>query len=106
MGYANNKITAPVSIFDVKSVVPVALRRTNTSTGQIETISSSDLGVLCGASVGDTIPATDGNGSWTVLSRTEVNMWARYKPETAVTGLVTLGIQPITLQNRTLNGYG
>lgn len=106
MGYANNKITAPVSIFDVKSVVPVTLRRTNTSTGQIETISSSDLGVLCGASVGDTIPATDGNGSWTVLSRTEANMWARYKPETAVTGLVTLGIQPITLQNRTLNGYG
>lgn len=35
-----------------------------------------------------------------------VNMWAKYKPETAVTGLTTLGITPITLQQRILNGYG
>ena len=34
-----------------------------------------------------------------------INMWARYKPETPVTGLVTYGVQPITLQQRTLNGY-
>ena len=35
-----------------------------------------------------------------------VNMWARYKPETAVTGLTTYGIQAITLQQRSLNSYG
>jgi hypothetical protein len=35
-----------------------------------------------------------------------INMWARYKPETAVTGLTTYGIQPITLQQRSLNSYG
>lgn len=35
-----------------------------------------------------------------------INMWARYKPETAVTGLATYGISPITLQQRSLNGYG
>jgi len=34
-----------------------------------------------------------------------INMWARYKPETPVTGLVTYGVQPITLQQRTLNSY-
>lgn len=42
----------------------------------------------------------------TLCKANTVNMWARYKPETAVTGLVTLGIPPITLQERTLNGYG
>lgn len=34
-----------------------------------------------------------------------INMWARYKPETPVTGLVTYDIRPITLQQRALNGY-
>ena len=71
MGYANGKITRPVSIYDVQRAI-----------GQ----SSPDLATLCKANT--------------------VNMWARYKPETAVTGLVTLGIPPITLQERTLNGYG
>lgn len=49
-----------------------------------------------------------GNGSpdlATLCKASTVNMWARYKPETAVTGLTTLGIPPITLQQRTLNGY-
>ena len=49
-----------------------------------------------------------GNGSTdlaTLCKASTVNMWARYKPETAVTGLTTLGIPPITLQQRTLNGY-
>lgn len=35
-----------------------------------------------------------------------INMWARYKPETAVTGLTTYGLGAITLQQRSLNGYG
>ena len=48
--------------------------------------SENDLGLLC--------------------KRANVNMWARYKPETAVTGLTTYGVQPITLQQRSLNGYG
>lgn len=70
MGYANGKITRPVSIRDVQGAIGNG---------------SPDLATLCKAST--------------------VNMWARYKPETAVTGLTTLGVPPITLQQRTLNGY-
>lgn len=42
----------------------------------------------------------------TLVIANDVNMWAKYKPETAVSGLTTLGVQPITLQQRDLNGYG
>ena len=71
MPYSNGKITAPVSIYDVRRALNA---------------SANDVGRLC--------------------AHQKINMWARYKPETAVTGLVTLGISPITLQNRVLNGYG
>lgn len=48
-----------------------------------------------------------GSGDVGTLCRANyINMWARYKPETAVTGLTTYGIQPITLQQRQLNSYG
>lgn len=50
--------------------------------------------------------ATSDNDVGRLCVNSAINMWARYKPETAVTGLVTLGIPPITLQERTLNGYG
>ena len=73
-------ITAPVSIYDLQRCVPVTLRRTNTSTGEVEQASSNDLGVLCSAIVGQTIPSQDGHGNWTVFSRVPINMWARYKP--------------------------
>lgn len=73
-------ISAPVSIYDLQRAVPVTLRRTNSNTGQVETVSSNDLGVLCAAVVGDTIPANDGYGSWTVISRIKINMWARFRP--------------------------
>ena len=61
---------------------PVSIYDVQRAIGQ----SSPDLATLCKANT--------------------VNIWARYKPETAVTGLVTLGIPPITLQERTLNSYG
>ena len=80
MAYDKGMITAPVSINDVLRCVPVTLKRTNSSTGQVERRSSCDLGVLCGASVGDTITSSDGKGNWTVESRVEINMWAKYKP--------------------------
>jgi len=80
MSYNNGYIQAPVSIADVARAVPVTLKRTNSSTGQTERRSSRDLGVLCGASVGDTITASDGKGNWTVESRFEINKWAKYKP--------------------------
>ena len=73
-------ITAPVSIYDLMQAVPATLRRTNTSTSEVESVSSDDLGVLAGASVGDTIPSTDGHGTWSVISRVAVNMWAKFKP--------------------------
>lgn len=73
-------ITAPVSIRDVQRCVPVSLQRTNSSTNQTERVSSNDLGVLCGSKIGDTVPASDGKGNWTVQWRTEINKWAKYKP--------------------------
>jgi hypothetical protein len=106
MAYDKGMITAPVSIADVQKCVPVLLKRTNTSTGQVERRSSSDVGVLCSAQTGNQVTARDGKGTWTVESRVEINMWARYKPETAVTGLVTYFVHPITLQQRKLNSYG
>lgn len=80
MAYNNGYIQAPVSIADVARAVPVTLKRTNSSTGQTERRSSRDLGVLCGASIGDTITASDGKGNWTVESRGEINKWSKYKP--------------------------
>ena len=80
MANSNGIITAPVSIYDLQSVVPVTLRRTNSSTGQVETKSSNDLGVLCSKDIGATIPASDGHGSWTVISRVPIKTWAKFKP--------------------------
>lgn len=73
-------ISAPVSIRDLQRCVPVSLVRTNSSTHQTERASSNDLGVLVGSQQGDTIPASDGKGNWTVQSRTPVNSWSKYKP--------------------------
>lgn len=81
MAYNNGKISAPVSIHDIQQCCWVRLQRT--VSGQTQTKYSGDDGVLCGAKVGDIIPATDGNGSWTVTARGKINKWARYKPERA-----------------------
>jgi hypothetical protein len=93
-------ISAPVSIYDLQRAVPVTLRRTNSSTGQVETISSSDLGVLCAAVSGETIPASDGYGSWTVLSRIKINKWAKFKP------IKRNKIDPLQTSDRVNANYG
>lgn len=80
MAYDKGMITKPVSIADVQKCVPVLLKRTNTSTGQVERRSSCDLGVLCSAQTGNQVTARDGKGTWTVESRVEINKWAWYKP--------------------------
>lgn len=81
MGYSAGIISPPVSVYDVQQPCWVRLKRT--VSGQVQTIYSSDVGTLCGASVGDTVPASDGLGSWTVDARGVINKWARYKPERA-----------------------
>lgn len=73
-------ISAPVSIYDLQQAVPAILQRTNSSTGDVEVIASSDLGVLCSKDVGDTIPASDGNGNWMVIQRMSIKRWAKFKP--------------------------
>lgn len=73
-------ISAPVSIYDLQQAVPAILQRTNSSTGDVEVIASSDLGVLCSKDVGDTIPASDGKGNWMVIQRTSIKRWAKFKP--------------------------
>lgn len=67
-----------VEIADIQSVVPVTLSRT--VNGVTERRSSSDLGVLCSAQVGDSVPDNAGGRAWTVSSRIDVNPWAKYKP--------------------------
>ena len=75
---SNGKISAPVSIEDLMQVLPVTLKRT--VNGTVQTKTSSDLGVIIGADVGDSVPSMDGLGSWTVDSRVNINIWAKYKP--------------------------
>ena len=90
MAYDKGYITAPVSIRDVQRCVPVTLKRTNTSTGQVERRSSCDLGVLCSAETGNQITARDGKGTWVVDNRIEINKWAWYKPiKYATIGMLT-----------------
>ena len=79
MAISGGKISPPVSIYDVQQNCWVRLVRTVNGTQQ--RIYSSSLGVLCGSNVGDTVPASDGKGSWTVEARGAINRWARYKPE-------------------------
>jgi hypothetical protein len=80
MGYNPTKqiISQPVSVYDVQQCCWVRLQRT--VSGQTQTRYSGDVGVLCCAQVGDTIPASDGLGSWTVMARGTVNMWSPRKP--------------------------
>ena len=42
----------------------------------------------------------------TVCVSPAINMWARFKPESAVTGLATLGKEELTLSQRQLNSFG
>ena len=79
MAYNGGVISPPVSIYDVQQ--PCWVRLVRTVSGTTERIYSPSLGVLCGANVGDTVPASDGKGSWTVEARGAINRWARYKPE-------------------------
>ena len=97
---ANNYgyIEPPVSIHDLQKSISVRLTRT--VAGETQTRYSDDLGVLCGAKVGDRIPATDGRGSWTVASRSNINRWARYKPERSS------AINLITHEMRKYNHFG
>lgn len=67
-----------VEIADLQRAVPVTLKRT--VNGVTEAKSSSDLGVLAGTSVGDSVPDNAGGRAWTVSSRIEINPMAKYKP--------------------------
>lgn len=67
-----------VEIADIQKVVPVTIKRT--VNGVTEARSSSDLGVLCSAQVGDSVPDNAGGRAWTVSSRIDINIWAKYKP--------------------------
>ena len=78
MSVSSGIISAPVSVDDVAQLCWVQLRRT--VSGVVQTMYSYDVGCLCGAKVGDIIPALDSGGSWTVADRGEINRWARYKP--------------------------
>ena len=77
MSVSSGIISVPISVDDVAQLCWVQLRRT--VNGQVQTLYSYDDGCLCGAKVGDTVPAFDSDGSWTVADRGEINRWARYK---------------------------
>lgn len=111
MPYANGRIYVDTSvtpnlgvcIADVQKACPVTIKRT--VNGATESRSSSDLGVLCGGYKGMTVPDNAGGANWQVASRVDINMWARYKPETPVYINTTYGLKPITLNERRQNGY-
>ena len=67
-----------VAIADIQRLVPVTISRT--VNGSTERRSSSDLGVLCGGQVGDTVPDNQGGQAWQITSRIDINMWAKFKP--------------------------
>ena len=77
MSVSSGIISAPVSVDDVAQLCWVQLRRT--VSGVVQTMYSYDVGCLCGAKVGDIIPALDSDGSWTVADRGVINKWARFK---------------------------
>ena len=78
MAISSGVVVAPVEIADLQRVVGVVLQRTVNGTTQ--RIISGDLGVLAGAAVGDTVPDNAGGTAWTVVARTDINVWAKYKP--------------------------
>lgn len=100
--YVNKNVTpnVGVSIADIQRAVPVILQRTNTRTGQVERRSSGTLGLLCGASVGDTVAASDGEGNWTIVSRIDINPMAKYKP------VRYNKLQPLTASELRSTNYG
>lgn len=78
MAHSNGYITAPIEVDDVAAICWVQLQRT--VNGTLQTAYSYDVGTLCGKNIGDTVRGLDGNGNWTVVDRSEINKWARYKP--------------------------
>lgn len=86
-------ITAPVGIADLQQCFAVRIEANVTIDGQTKTINvlSGDIGVNCALETGDTFIAdytyrdalgthVIPNVTWTVVSRNEINKWAKYKP--------------------------
>lgn len=106
MSNSNGRIFATsqngVDLGDLRTVVPVVIQAT--IGGETVTRVSSDVGVLCSAKVGDRI--TDTNGVvWTVVTRSEVNPWARYRPIPCANGNINTP-QPLTPAERMTERYG
>lgn len=78
MAVANGIVIKPVEVADLQRLVGVVIQRTVGGVTQRKI--SADLGVMAGASVGDTVPDDAGGTAWTVISRTEINKMAKYKP--------------------------
>ncbi len=86
-------ITAPVGTPDLQKCFAVRVQANVTIDGRTETINvlSGDIGVNCALETGDTFIAdyiyrdalgthAIPNVTWTVVSRNEINKWAKYKP--------------------------
>ena len=106
MSNSNGRIFATsqngVDIDDLRMVVPVIIQAT--ISGETITRASSDVGVLCSAKVGDRI--ADENGVvWTVVSRSDVNPWARYRTIPCANGNTNTP-QPLTPADRMMERYG
>lgn len=78
MAYNSNtgEITAPVSIYDLQQCFGTVIE--GTVDGQTVRELACDLGVICRMKTGDTF-TVDGV-TWRVVSRSEINRWAKYKP--------------------------
>jgi hypothetical protein len=113
-------ITAPVGTPDLQKCFAVRIEAHVTIDGRIETVNvlSGDIGVNCALETGDTFIAdyiyidalgthVIPNVTWTVVSRNEINKWAKYKPERA-DGMLPLihGDATSGMRSRFANNFG
>ena len=99
MAVENGLIEGNVEIADLQRLVPVTIGRI--VGGQLtDRKTSSDLGVMAGANVGDSVPDNAGGTSWTVISRVDINPMSKFKP------VRNSKIEPLTNQEFLLLRYG
>lgn len=78
MSYVNSMLKAPITLIDLQQCFQVTLQRT--VNGVVQTKITGDIAIIIHGYVGQLFVDPDGQGSWVLVSRIEINKWARYKP--------------------------
>ena len=75
MSYVNSMIKAPITIIDLQQCFQVTLQRT--VNGVVQTKITGDIGIIIHGHIGEFFVDPDGQWSWVLVSRIEINKWAR-----------------------------